>query len=124
MLNYLFVAIGGGVGAMSRFALGQWLARDAAALPLGTLFANVAGCFVIGMLSQSVSLTHSAPLRALLIVGFCGGFTTMSALVFDANRLLRAATIWQAGIYVVATLALCFAAFAVGALIGRALYRG
>ncbi len=108
---------------MSRFALGQWLLRDGWLLPLGTLAANTLGCFIIGLLSQSGAVMSSPSGRALWLAGFCGGFTTMSALVFDANKLFREATLLQAGFYVTLTLVLCFLAFMLGALLGRSLYR-
>lgn len=120
MLNYAMVALGGGLGAMSRYGLGQWLSHAQPAMPWGTLAANVLGCLLMGVLLQFSGVTSSETAKALLIVGFCGGFTTMSAFVFDISRL------WQDDIGLVAfyffgTLLLCGGAFFIGLWAARTL---
>lgn len=54
-LSYLFVAIGGALGAMARYGLNVLLQRGAVALPWGTLSANLLGCFVMGIVAQLVA---------------------------------------------------------------------
>ena len=53
--SYLFVAIGGALGAMARYGLNVLLQRGAVALPWGTLSANLLGCFVMGIVAQLVA---------------------------------------------------------------------
>lgn len=53
-LSYMFVAIGGALGAMGRFSLNILLQRDID-FPWGTLTANLAGCFVMGVIAYFVA---------------------------------------------------------------------
>ena len=87
------VAIAGAMGAVSRLTvtqlLGIWLGKS---YPWGTLLVNVVGSFLIGYLfglwSQSSS-EPSATLKAAIIVGFLGAFTTMSSFSLDSWELLH-----------------------------------
>ena len=71
------VAAGGAAGALARGALGLWLRS---AFPWATLLANVLGALLAGWLMGRLGAAdaHSAPVHALLVTGFCGGFTTLS----------------------------------------------
>lgn len=91
--DILFVGIGGGIGSMMRFLTSRFTARLVAAqwLFLGTLAANLIGCFLIGILSGWM-LSHmpdNQPFRLLFIVGFCGGYTTFSTFSFENYRLIE-----------------------------------
>jgi CrcB protein len=84
--------LGGFLGSIARYWLGALAqARVGAAFPAGTLAVNVLGCFAIGALSQLAEQRGGlAPeLRALLVVGFLGGFTTFSAFGNDTVDLFR-----------------------------------
>ncbi len=87
----LAVAAGGAIGASARYllvgGLGHWLG---AGFPMGTLAANATGSFMIGALIEVTALVWSpAPeLRALLVVGVLGSFTTVSAVSLDVLVLL------------------------------------
>ena len=92
-LAMIAVAIGGATGAVCRFGVGLLMARwHGAAAPLGTLFVNLAGCFLLGALMPWL-LRDSVPAiyRALLVTGFCGGLTTFSTFGYEALWLARAA---------------------------------
>jgi len=94
LLSYLFVALGGALGAVARFSLNVVLQRDVE-YPWGTLTANLLGCFLMGVLAHLVA--HSAwfntsgvipdQYRLLFAVGFCGSFTTLSTLVLELHTL-------------------------------------
>ena len=91
--DILFVGIGGGIGSIMRFLTSRFTARLVAAqwLFLGTLAANLIGCFLIGILSGWM-LSHmpdNQPFRLLFIVGFCGGYTTFSTFAFENYRLIE-----------------------------------
>jgi hypothetical protein len=81
MLQRIFlIGIGGFFGSILRYLLGGLLQRMFATsfFPLGTFAINVTGCFTIGFL-YFLAETHgvlTGPVRALLITGFLGGFTT------------------------------------------------
>ncbi|WP_298648775.1 fluoride efflux transporter CrcB [uncultured Proteiniphilum sp.] len=91
--DMLYVGIGGGIGSILRFITSRLVARYVYAewLFIGTFTANIAGCFLIGLLSGWM-LTHqpeNQAFRLLFIVGFCGGYTTFSTFAFENLRLIE-----------------------------------
>lgn len=125
--SYLFVALGGALGAMARFALNVFLQRDVE-FPWGTLSANLIGCLVMGILAQLIASTdwfNDAGIipdqyRLLFAVGFCGSFTTLSALVMELNTLIQKNELFYSFSYLVGTLVGGFACFYIGVVITRA----
>lgn len=92
MLQILFaVFIGGGTGSVLRWVLGMKLNPLHHAIPLGTLTANLAGAFIIGMgLAWFNRMTHIDPMwKLLLTTGFCGGLTTFSTFSAEVVFLLQ-----------------------------------
>lgn len=90
--NFLIVGLGGAVGSMLRYAVQKiFQVQTAATFPTGTLFVNIAGCFLIGILWGMVSrsLTWNEEMKLLLMTGFCGGFTTFSAFTLEGIGLLK-----------------------------------
>lgn len=93
MLKVL-LAIGSGsfLGGISRYLLSRAIQNSAAsAFPFGTMWVNIFGCFLIGLLfgfSDRGSLTNNE-LRLFLTVGFCGGFTTFSTFSGENMAMLR-----------------------------------
>lgn len=88
----LLVGLGGGVGSIIRYMAGLYVHRYfPSTFPWGTLAVNVLGCFLIGLFmglsERSTSLDPNW--RLLLVVGFCGGFTTFSALSMESINLLQ-----------------------------------
>ena len=88
-LNFLCVAVGGAIGAVLRFGIflisTQWLGQAA---PWGTLFANLLGCFAIGIL-LGYGLHKQVDAAYLLgAVGLLGALTTFST--FSAETLMLA----------------------------------
>jgi CrcB protein len=101
---YLWVCLGGGLGAAARHGVN----RAAQALagpdyPAGTLFANVAGCFVMGLLAGWFTYRGedtSASLRLFLTTGLLGGFTTFSAFALETGLMWERHDTTQALTYV------------------------
>ena len=92
MIQLFFaVFIGGGTGSVLRWFLGMKLNPLHNAIPIGTLTANLAGAFIIGMgLAWFNRMTHIDPLWKLLITtGFCGGLTTFSTFSAEVVFLLQ-----------------------------------
>jgi len=88
----LIVLFGGGCGAVARYVLTTWIAsKYGAYFPFGTLFVNVAGCFVMGffMMLTTDRFTVSTNLRLLVTVGFLGGLTTFSSFGYETMQFLR-----------------------------------
>lgn len=93
MADILFVGVGGFIGAVLRYAVSilSNTLSTAYSFPVGTLIVNVAGCFVIGVLTQMVearaALTEQQ--RLFLLPGLLGGFTTFSAFGYETIALLQ-----------------------------------
>jgi fluoride exporter len=121
-LVWLLVALGGAAGAAARFALSEWLsARFPAAFPWGTFAVNALGCLALGVLLGAWPGADAWRARALLGVGFCGGFTTFSTFGYEAAALLEARYWTAAAGYVGASLAAGLLAVCAGLALGRAL---
>ena len=109
------VFVGGGVGSIARFGISMFLApasadefRDAPPFPMGTLIANLVGCFLIGI---AWALLIDPPgqdgshldLRLLIITGILGGFTTFSTFSYETIGLLTHGRPGSAIMYVIAS---------------------
>jgi len=126
--SYTFVAIGGALGAMARFALNVLLQRDIA-FPWGTLSANLLGCLAMGVIAELVASAtwfNEAGIipdqyRLLFAIGFCGSFTTLSALIMELHTMLQRSEILNSFAYLMATMIGGFACFYLGFVLTRAL---
>ena len=95
-MAYLIVFVGAGIGGMLRHGANVLAARLLGfGFPYGTLFVNIAGGFLIGVLAEWLLIKGigNQPLRLFLTTGILGGFTTFSAFSLDA------AVMWQRGDY-------------------------
>ena len=84
MVDFLWVGLGGFLGATARYALGLWaVSRFGAAFPFHTLIINVTGSLAVGVLLVLLTerLLVDPVWRLLLVVGFLGGYTTFSSAV-------------------------------------------
>jgi CrcB protein len=106
---YLLIALGGAAGSLLRYLIGGAVQRmSAGGFPIGTMFVNVSGCFLIGILvRQFLNMQISPELRALLIVGFCGGFTTFSTFTAETLGLIEGGEYGRATGYVILSVVLC-----------------
>ena len=102
MSNLLAVAIGGATGSVMRYFITLLFTRQHT-FPYGTLLVNVTGSFLVGLLMayflKNTGLNDSVKL--LLVTGFCGGFTTFSALQWEMFTLLREGRLGLAFSYIV-----------------------
>jgi len=93
MIKIAMVGLGGGMGAICRFMVYELclsMAKDAW-LPRGTIIVNVLGCFIIGLLGGIAETrdVFSPDMRALIFIGFLGGFTTFSTFGFELFVFIR-----------------------------------
>ena len=89
--SLLAVALGGAFGALARYGVAMAAARfGAEAFPWGTWIANLAGCFLIGLLVPFLLGPQAATARLLLVTGFLGAFTTFSTFSLDTVGLMQA----------------------------------
>lgn len=127
-MNYVWVALGSALGGMARLGCAELALRFVGvAFPWGTLFVNVLGSFVIGVLAPLVLLGDgglSLPqARAFLLVGVCGGFTTFSSFSLETLNLARNGDWGAASAYTLGSVVLCLAAVAIGYFGASALAR-
>ena len=117
------VGLGGFTGSIARYGLSVAFQRVSFDWPYGTMTANILGCFIIGVISGVAERTEmlSPGARLLLATGFCGGFTTMSSMVYESMQMLRSGEYLHGGLYVGATLAGSMLAFVAGAMAVRML---
>jgi fluoride exporter len=88
-VNWALVAVGGAVGAACRYLVDTAVtARLGDRLPWGTLAVNLLGSAAFGLLAGLAAATPD-DLEALLGVGFCGAFTTASAVAWETLALLE-----------------------------------
>ena len=111
LLNCLAVALGGGIGSVCRYLIGLLPFLQKGPLPLQTLLVNVLGAVLIGVIVKS---SESCPalcsqMVLFLKVGICGGFTTFSTFSLETFALLQEGKLLLAGIYILASVALCLA---------------
>jgi len=95
----LMVALGGAVGAVSRYGLSGYVqALWGTAFPMGTMAVNVIGSFFLGLLLPLFeNLAWSAEVRTLVTIGFLGAFTTFSTFSYEAVILLQGGE-WGRGV--------------------------
>lgn len=125
LFAFCYVGLGGMAGAMARYGMTLLLQSHSLVLPLGTLSANLAGCFLIGLITQLAASVAVFPpeARLLLATGFCGGFTTLSSMVFELDRLLRDGELYLGSLYFLATLGGGYLGLLLGMLSIRLLLR-
>ncbi len=121
-MNFLWVALGGAVGASARFGVNEAAARLVpSAFPFATIFVNVSGCFLMGVIAglaqNKLHLSDAA--RLFLTTGILGGFTTFSAFALDVATLTADRGQLSAAVYVTGSVLLSIAAVFVGLALAR-----
>jgi fluoride exporter len=121
----LLVGLGGFAGSVSRYGLSVASQRFSIEWPIGTLAANVLGCLAIGILTglSARGETLSPEIRLALATGFCGGFTTMSSMVYETAEMIRSSEYLHAMVYVTGTFLLSMTAFVAGTMTLRILIK-
>ena len=118
----LYVALGSAIGGVSRYLVGGLVQRLwNTTFPTGTLFVNFSGCLLIGIfLRYAIDTPSFSPeVRALLTIGFCGGYTTFSTFSYETMALMNSGEWLRAALYVSASLVFSLA----GTFLGTALAR-
>jgi CrcB protein len=124
LTQLIAIAAGGAVGALFRF----WVSTGVynlfgRAFPFGTLAVNVLGSLLMGFLYVLLldRMTTSPEIRAALLVGFLGAFTTFSTFSIEALNLIEQADFLKAGLNMTISVFACVTACWFGVLLGRQL---
>jgi CrcB protein len=98
-MEYLFVAIGGTLGSLSRFFISSRISeRYSGAYPLGTFIINLAGAFLLGVIT-AIPVTFS--IYAFAAIGFLGSFTTFSTFMVESFSLFQSGEKKNAILYLI-----------------------
>ncbi len=122
MKALIFIAIGGAFGAVLRYGASvsvySVLGRG---FPYGTLFVNVSGSLLMGLLSVIMleRFDVGPEWRAAVMVGVLGSFTTFSTFSIETLNLLEQGELWRAMANIVLSVFVCLVAVWFGVLIGR-----
>lgn len=108
------VALGSALGGVCRWLIGTAFQRPG--FPVWTLAINVAGSFLLGaILRGSLQTPSISPeLRAMLTIGFCGGFTTFSTFSYETATLIEDGQWVKAALYIGGSVVLSIAAMFMG----------
>jgi CrcB protein len=125
------VSAGGAIGAALRFLTyqlfagqlfaGSIVARDGPAFPWATMTINVAGSFLMGLATVTIleRFEASAELRAFVMAGILGGFTTFSAFSLDVFDLIANRSLLAVAGYIAGSVVLSIAGLFAGVALAR-----
>lgn len=119
-MNYLIIALGGGIGSALRYAVSKFVQDSTnGAFPYHTFAVNIVGCLLIGLFYGLAARGHlgNNTTTLLLTTGLCGGFTTFSTFCNENIALLRGDNALTALVYVASSVFCGLLAVALGYLI-------
>ena len=123
-MQLLLVGLGGFAGAVARWLVDGWVSeRIPSAFPLGTLIVNLTGSFLLGVLFAWVIERNVLPadVRAPVMIGFIGAYTTFSTFVLESWRLVEDGAWALATANLVGSVVLGLVAVVAGLAVGRAI---
>ncbi len=111
MNNIIIVFLGGGVGSLARYGVSVLTYRFFKPnFPVATLTSNVLSCVILALavaLFSEKFASHDAPLKLLIVIGFCGGFSTFSSFSFETVELIRSGNMAYAIANILISVAAC-----------------
>ncbi len=102
-MNILAVGLGGALGAIFRYLLGQIIPKLGRGFPIATFAVNLIGCFAIGLVVGLAGKHSNIDPRVILFLqtGICGGFTTFSTFSLESLTLIEEGKIVIGILYIV-----------------------
>ncbi len=121
-MQWIPLVAGGVAGTVSRYLVTGWMTRAfGSQFPYGTLTVNLLGCFLLGFFAivSETRFPLNPHTKLLLLVGFCGAFTTFSTWILDTATLMKDGQMMAAAGNVAFSLVLGFVALRLGVLAGN-----
>lgn len=121
LVGYIIVFVGAGIGGALRHGVNVAFRAIGSGFPYGTLFINVVGSLVMGLLAGlfAVKFEASQPWRLFLTTGILGGFTTFSTFSLEAVVLYERGEFGSMAVYVIASVMLSIGGLFAGLYIMR-----
>lgn len=112
MNNLLLVFLGGGLGSLARFGIAAIVQVNfKSVFPLATLLSNIISCLILALTVMlfSEKLMSYPSLRMLVLIGFCGGFSTFSTFSYETVELMRSGNFLYAIANILISITVCMA---------------
>jgi len=104
------VGLGGMLGSVMRYLISGWMQKisHSSVFPFGTMTVNIIGCLAIGLLGGFFETKEALTpaLRAFIMIGILGGFTTFSSFEYETLHLLRSSEFFYAVINIIAQISI------------------
>ena len=122
MKNFLAISVAAIVGANLRYLLSRIAARQLGPVfPYGTLFINIVGSFIVGffIIWTTERVLIDPRWRLLVVIGFCGSFTTFSSYAFETMAYFEQGQWGLMAVNILSNNILCLGAVLAGMALGR-----
>ena len=88
-MNYLLIFIGGGLGSVCRYGISRLFSHFSTSIPFGTLTSNLLASILLGVIVYLIPKGENEWVPYLLVIGFCGGFSTFSTFSAENVQLFE-----------------------------------
>ncbi len=120
--NFLAISVAAIIGANLRYLVARMAARQfGPAFPYGTLLINIAGSFIVGwfIILTTERILIDPRWRLLVVIGFCGSFTTFSSYAFESMAYFEQGQWWLMIANILSNNVLCLCAALAGMAVAR-----
>jgi len=123
MQAFLFVFVGGGLGALCRYGISRIFLSSNSHFPSATFIANVISCIILGsLIGLTLKEGLSSSQKLLWMTGFCGGFSTFSTFSGETFTLLQEGQTTTAMLYVLSSVLVCILCIWLGLVLSQKIF--